>query len=100
MKAKTRPSPAPDGKVLRPPAEVQYADELKALAKVDQDSRPPGWKLSPRAVRSFVCGCDDPAIPRKFYGDDTLVERAVIGLASNRGLLLVGEPGTAKTMLS
>jgi MoxR-like ATPase len=77
-----------------------YAEELAALAKADKDARPPGWKLSPRAVRAFVCGSDKPRISRKFYGDDTLVERAIIGLASNRGLLLVGEPGTAKSMLS
>jgi MoxR-like ATPase len=51
-------------------------------------------------VRSFICGDDKLKIARKFYGDDTLVERAIIGLASNRGLLLVGEPGTAKSMLS
>jgi MoxR-like ATPase len=70
------------------------------LARADREPRPPGWRLSPRAVRSFICGCDSPKVSRKFYGDDTLVERAVIGLAGNRGLLLVGEPGTAKSMLS
>ncbi|MBI3925633.1 MAG: AAA family ATPase [Armatimonadetes bacterium] len=91
----------PGPEVLRPPAEELYAEELQALARADQKQpKPPGWKLSPRAVRSFLCGCDNPPISRKFYGDDVLVERAVIGLAGNRGLLLVGEPGTAKTMLS
>jgi MoxR-like ATPase len=92
--------PPTDNSVLRPPAEIQYADELRELAQADPHPRPPGWKLSPRAVRSFICGSDRPKITRKFYGDDTLVERAVIGLAGNRGLLLVGEPGTAKSMLS
>lgn len=87
-------------KVLRPPAESLYAEELAALAKSDRDPRPPGWKLSPRAVRSFICGAKKPAIERKFFGDDVLVERAIVGLAGNRGLLLVGEPGTAKSMLS
>ena len=87
-------------KVLRPPAEVHYAAELAALAKADKDPRPPGWKLSPKAVRSFICGGKSPKIERKFYGDDVLVERAIVGLAGNRGLLLVGEPGTAKSMLS
>jgi MoxR-like ATPase len=85
---------------LRPPAEHLYADELAALAEADTHPRPPGWKLSPRAVRSFVCGSDSPQIARKFYGDDVLVERAIVTLAGNRGLLLIGEPGTAKTMLS
>jgi MoxR-like ATPase len=87
-------------KVLRPPAESYYAEELTALAKADKDPRPAGWKLSPRAVRSFICGSKSPRAGRKFFGDDVLVERAIIGLAGNRGLLLVGEPGTAKSMLS
>src|ERR1700679_758355 len=98
-KAKHEPTHR-DGAVLRPAAEELYAAELEALAKADKDPRPPGWKLSPRAVRSFICGSDKPLILRKFYGDDTLVERSAIGLASNRGLLLVGETGTAKSMLS
>jgi len=86
--------------VLRPPAEILYRDELDALAGADRFPKPPGWLLSPRAVRSFICGCDDPMISRKFYGDDVLIERSIVSLAGNRGLLLVGEPGTAKTMLS
>jgi MoxR-like ATPase len=85
---------------LRPPAELQYAKELEALATADKDPKPPGWKLSPRAVRSFICGSDKPLVRRKFFGDDVLVERTIVGLASNRGVLLVGEPGTAKSMLS
>ena len=86
--------------VLRAPAEVEYAAELAALELADKDPRPAGWRLSPRAARSFICGCAKPAVSRKFFGDDTLVERAIITLAGNRGLLLVGEPGTAKSMLS
>lgn len=89
-----------EAKVLRPPAEAFYAEELAALAKADREPRPPGWRLSPRAVRGFICGSKKPAIERKFFGDDVLVERAIVGLAGNRGLLLVGEPGTAKSMLS
>ena len=57
-------------------------------------------EASPKAVRSFICGSKSPHVDRKFFGDDVLVERAIIGLAGNRGLLLVGEPGTAKSMLS
>ena len=86
--------------ILRPPAEMLEADELRALAQADRDPRPPGWKLSPRAVRSFICGGERPAIARKFFGDDAMVERAIVSLSSNRGLMLVGEPGTAKSMLS
>lgn len=86
--------------VLRAPAEEVYADELDRLAAADPGPRPPGWRLSPKAVRSFVIG--DPAldISTKFYGDAPLVERCIVTLMSNRALLLVGEPGTAKSMLS
>lgn len=97
--------------VLREPAEVRYAAELSALAAHDQAAKPPGWRLSPRAVRSFILGSveEKPAkkkkaeavpISRKFFGDDALIDRAIVTLMSNRGLLLVGEPGTAKSMLS
>lgn len=99
--------------VLREPAEVRFDEELAALAANDAGDRPPGWRLSPRAVRTFVCGSEGEKlghewqgakrkteIARKFHGDDVLVERAVIGLSGNRGVLLVGEPGTAKSMLS
>lgn len=43
---------------------------------------------------------EEVPITRKYYGNDVLIERAVVTLAGNRGLMLVGEPGTAKTMLS
>jgi len=86
--------------VLRAPAEVALADELARLAASDDAPTPAGWRLSPQAVKAFICGDATRNIPRKFYGDDTLVERAIVGLAGNRGLLLVGEPGTAKSLLS
>lgn len=99
--------------VVRQPAEIQFAEELSALAANDKAPRPPGWKLSPRAVRTFILGSADEALPhkfegkkrstvvtQKFYGDDTLIDRAIVTLAGNRGLMLVGEPGTAKSMLS
>jgi MoxR-like ATPase len=99
--------------ILRPPAEHRHADELAALAANDKNERPPGWQLSPRAVRTFICGSDGKAlayavdgkpaktvVARKFHGDDPMVERVIVGLASNRAVLLVGEPGTAKSLLS
>jgi MoxR-like ATPase len=82
-----------------PPPEVRYADELVRLATEDSGPRPPSWRLSPRSVVRFVMG-DGEGISTKFVGDRALVERAVITLAGSRGLLLVGEPGTAKSMLS
>lgn len=94
--------------VQKPLTEVKYSEELEALRAADNGKRPEGWLMSPKAVRSFILGEKKPVeyngksvvISQKFYGDDSLVERAVVTLASNRGLMLVGEPGTAKTMLS
>lgn len=85
---------------LRAPAEVAYADELGRLAAADTGPRPEGWRLTPRAVRAFVLGDRELGVSAKFHGDDALVDRCVVTLMSNRGLLLVGEPGTAKSMLS
>ncbi len=90
--------------VQREPAERRYAEELAALGEHDEGQRPAGWRLSPRAVRDFVLGRRDKVcgvrIERKLYGNDALVERAIVTLIGQRGLLLVGEPGTAKSMLS
>ncbi len=91
--------------IQKPLAEALYKTQLEALSEQDsQNRRPEGWKLSPRAVRTFILGSEKPVcgveIPQKFYGDDALVERAIVTLAGSRGLMLVGEPGTAKTMLS
>lgn len=93
---------------MKPPMEVLYAAQLAALRANDTGAKPPNWQLSPRAVRDFILGTDKPLayegesieITKKFYGDDALIERAIVTLAGNRGLMLVGEPGTAKTMLS
>ena len=94
-------------RALRPPCEVLFADELAALKAADTAERPPGWMLSPTAVRTFITGSNgkpidkkSAVISRKFYGDDALINRCIVTLIGNRGLLLVGEPGTAKSMLS
>lgn len=91
---------------IKPPVEVRYADQLRALEESDTGRKPENWRLSPKAVRTFILGGEVETkdgkvkIPRKFYGNDALVERCIITLAGSRGLMLVGEPGTAKTMLS
>lgn len=86
--------------IMRAPAEQNYEAELQRLADTDTAERPTGWKLSPRAVRRFIIGDSALAVTRKFYGDDALIDRCIVTLMSHRGLLLVGEPGTAKSMLS
>jgi MoxR-like ATPase len=85
---------------VRRPSEQRHADELARLAAADTDPRPPGWKLSPHAVRRFILGDDKLQVTRKFYGDDPLVDRAIVTLMGHQGLMLVGEPGTAKSLLS
>lgn len=85
---------------LRAAAETRHAEELDRLAQSDDAPRPAGWNLSPRAVRRFILGDAKHGVTRKFYGDDPLVDRAIVSLMSRQGLMLVGEPGTAKSMLS
>ncbi|WP_409309311.1 ATP-binding protein [Pectobacterium sp. B1J-3] len=89
------------GNVLRQPAETRFADELARLTKADENNpKPQGWLRSPRAVRQFVLGDEALAISAKFFGDNALVDRAIVTLLGKQGLMLVGEPGTAKSMLS
>jgi len=89
---------------IRKAAEVKYRAELAALAQGDQAPKPPGWCLSPRAVETYVMGSDRPVngvtITPKYIGDRSLVQVAIATLASDRALMLVGEPGTAKSWLS
>jgi MoxR-like ATPase len=90
-------------RVLRPHAERQYADELAALAEHDDRPRPPGWRLSPWAVTTYLLGGTVAAgveITPKYIGARRIVEVAVATLATDRALLLLGVPGTAKTWLS
>lgn len=82
------------------PAERRYADELTRLKAEDRSPKPAGWHLSPRAVRRFILGDSALGISHKFYGDDPLVDRCIVSLMGQQGLMLVGEPGTAKSLLS
>ncbi|MFE6649270.1 AAA family ATPase [Nocardioides sp. NPDC057772] len=89
--------------ILRAHAEDAYADELTALAAHDAASgrpRPPQWRLSPWAVTTYLLGGELPdgtAISAKYVGARRLMEIAVASLATDRALLLLGVPGTAKT---
>lgn len=82
----------------RPPAEILYAEELAALKNGDRAPRPPGWQLSMPAVKRFILG--DGKRRGKIVATPGLIDRAMVTLAGNRALLLVGEPGTAKSLLS
>ena len=85
----------------RPAAELLHAGELARLAAEDASQpKPPGWRLSPRAVLRFILGDEKAGIQPKFVGRRAMLERCIVALATNRGLMLVGEPGTAKSWLS
>ncbi len=89
--------------VLRPHAETIYAKELAALVKADDHPRPTNWKLSPWAVVTYLLGGkldDGTLIEPKYFGKKRLIEIAVATLATDRALLLIGIPGTAKTWVS
>jgi MoxR-like ATPase len=97
--------------VLRLPAEVLFAAELEALRQNESDTPPLSWKLAPRSVLTYIFGGatlgatiggkkQQVEITRKFFGDKAIVERAIVTLASDRALLLVGDPGTGKSWLS
>ena len=117
VSATPEPSPsttpvAPESELLREPAEVKYRRELEALRQNDADQAPAAWMLSPRSVLTYIVGGKKPlratidvkvvavTITRKFCGDDSIVERSIVTLASERALLLVGDPGTGKSWLS
>ncbi|WP_435273026.1 ATP-binding protein [Streptomyces parvulus] len=88
---------------LRPHAEQAFAGELAALAAQDDRPRPARWKLSPWAVATYLLGGtlpDGTVITPKYVGSQRLVEVAVSTLATDRALLLLGVPGTAKTWVS
>jgi MoxR-like ATPase len=89
--------------VLRQHAESQYAAELAALAAHDERPRPPRWKLSPWAVTDYLLGTtlpDGTVVSPKYIGDRRIIEVAVATLATERALLLLGVPGTAKSWVS
>ena len=91
--------------MLRMPAELKYQEELEYLESVDTDVKPFNWRLSAKMICMFILGSEprdklDRKIPQKWFGDRSLVERSIVTLASDRGLLLIGDPGTGKSWLA
>jgi MoxR-like ATPase len=89
--------------VLRRHAEQVYADELEELAKSDDRPRPQSWKLSPWAVKTYLLGGKLPSgfqVAAKYIGNARLMEISIATLATDRALLLLGVPGTAKSWVA
>lgn len=93
---------AENNNVLRLPAEKQYAREIEALIACERDRVPAGWRMSPRSVLTYIMGgkAGGVNITPKYIGNRRLVEIAISTLVTDRALLLIGEPGTAKSWLS
>lgn len=89
--------------ILRQHAEKQFAHELAALKAIDSRPKPPNWQLSPWAVLTYLMGGtleNGVTITPKYIGNVRLMEIAVATLTTDRALLLLGVPGTAKTWVS
>jgi MoxR-like ATPase len=89
--------------ILRQLAEQQFAPELEELRRQDDRPRPPNWQLSPWAVRTYLLGGTLPSgfvVSPKYIGQARLIETAIATLATDRALLLLGVPGTAKTWVA
>ena len=90
-------------KAIRQHAEIAFKKELAALAKIDTYPKPPNWKLSPWAVLRYIMGGkmeNGFEIEPKYIGSSRLIEMAIATLATERALLLIGVPGTAKTWVA
>lgn len=88
--------------VLRLPAEQMYKKEIDALIKAEKNKVPEGWQMSPKSVLTYITGgkVGNTVITPKYIGNKRLVEIAIATLVTDRALLLIGEPGTAKSWLS
>lgn len=88
--------------ILRLPAEKQFQHEIDALIANEKNPIPTGWKMSPKSVLTYIMGgkvCGTEITP-KYMGDKRIVEICIATLVTDRALLLIGEPGTAKSWLS
>ena len=88
--------------ILRLPAEKLFQTEIDALIAAEKNPVPTGWRMSPQSVKTYICGgkVGKTEITPKYIGHERLVEIAISTLVTDRALLLIGEPGTAKSWLS
>lgn len=88
--------------IIRPHVEDLYADELKILIEHDEKQKPKNWLMSPWSVVTYLLGgkVKGHTIEPKYFGNRRLIEVAVATLVTDRALLLLGVPGTAKTWVA
>jgi MoxR-like ATPase len=89
--------------LLREHGEQEFAAELLELGNVDKGKRPPNWRLSPKGVVTYLMGGTLESgfeVSPKYIGDRRIIEIAVATLTTDRALLLLGVPGTAKSWVS
>lgn len=88
--------------MLRLPAELLYKNEIDALIENETNPVPEGWQMSPKSVLTYIMGGKSGKvnITPKYMGDKKIVEICIATLVTDRALLLIGEPGTAKSWLS
>ena len=88
--------------IQRLPAEQLYEKEIRTLIANESDPVPAGWQMSPRSVLTYLMGgkSGDTVITPKYMGDRRLMEICIATLITDRALLLIGEPGTAKSWIS
>ena len=65
---------------LKPPVEVRYQKELEALAALDTAPRPVNWKMSPKAVRTFILGSRQPL---SWNGEEIIIRKKYLGNEEN-----------------
>ena len=87
---------------IRLAVEQTFAEEIATLQKNDSGHKPTNWHLSPQSVVTYLMGgkVGNKEISAKYIGDKRLIETAVATLATDRALLLLGVPGTAKSWVS
>jgi MoxR-like ATPase len=88
--------------IIRPHVEDLYVDELKILIEHDEKQKPKNWLMSPWSVVTYLLGgkVKGHTIEPKYFGNRRLIEVAVATLVTDRALLLLGVPGTAKTWVA
>lgn len=88
--------------IQRLPAEQLFQKEIDTLIANETHPVPAGWRMSPKSEFTYICGGTSGGleITPKYIGHERLVEIAIATLVTDRALLLIGEPGTAKSWLS